>query len=67
MSYLLHYEELDKPCQHTGRLYEEDPCRDCHLRLVRQAELQKVATEPPPPACLQIPLPNLEILDSLPF
>jgi hypothetical protein len=55
-----------QPCRHEGR-EEGRPCYDCYLQQCHKEEIRKRETQSPPPACLQIPLPNLERIASLPF
>jgi len=49
----------------------DEPCYDCYLyerhQAEERAEQARRETESGPPACLQIPLPDLEALASLPF
>ena len=66
MLHILHNEALAEPCDCKEQVWGE-PCYGCYLRGCRAEEMERRATQEPEPACLQIPLPNLEALASLPF
>jgi len=64
---------MQNQCPSLAHIYGQ-PCFDCHQEacqtrdeLRQQAEHVRRETQAGPPACLQIPLPNLEALASLPF